>query len=320
MAELDHDDMLAPQTVQFGMIPRWLWSAAKGQHKAISMYGYLAAYYGGRGGIFPSQARIAADMDMSVREVKRATAVLREAGAVTVSRRRNEFGNLAGNVYKLAWDRPQGPPVAPGPDLQEHGIVAGGDQGPNTSPDQGPPVAPHNQTVPQGFTQTEKSPPSPVVTKAKDACAQAREEEDPQQQQTTGSADRAAQWLLTLEAPWTPSQQQAAALGPRLAQLAAERHWSAGPDLAAALTRNPGGINNHAAVLATRIENLPIRPKPAQPRACTECGTTKTTITGNGVCTNCVAGRGRQHTTASTDRMKELRAALHTTNHRQEQP
>lgn len=117
---------------------------------------------------------------------------------------------------------------------------------------------------------------------------------------STTPQDTAVAFLETLPAPWSVGHVTAKALAPRLAERAAERHWTLGPELAAELTKNPGGINNHRAVLRTRIEDLPYRAKLPAPRAadaperaCVDCGRPHPNLTDTGICPPCLSGQGR---------------------------
>lgn len=145
--------------------------------------------------------------------------------------------------------------------------------------------------IPKTISQHErKIPPSSVVPTAEVArSARAiQEEEEIQDQQRVSNA---AQFLMDLAPPWRLGPIDAAALAPTLELIAGARGWDPDAHLAAALTANPGGINNYAAVLRTRIDNLPMRhtrPDPAAGRECRDCGRPHPNLYDNGVCPNCI--------------------------------
>lgn len=145
--------------------------------------------------------------------------------------------------------------------------------------------------IPKTISQDEgKIPPSPVVPTA-EVARSARAIEEEEEIQDKPHTDPAAQFLMDLEPPWRLGPIDAAALGPRLALVAAARGWAPDRHLAAALTDNPGGINNYPRVLRTRIENLPMRhtrPAPAADRVCIDCSRPHPNLYDNGVCPNCI--------------------------------
>ncbi|MDH6432604.1 hypothetical protein M2158_001081 [Streptomyces sp. SAI-144] len=107
-------------------------------------------------------------------------------------------------------------------------------------------------------------------------------------------AERTPQaFLEALPAPWSVGRVTARALAPRLAQAATERHWQLDAHLVAELTKNGSGINNYASVLRRRIDDLPYRPVPTEPRTlrtCTDCGRPHPNVADNGLCPPCIKG------------------------------
>ena len=88
----------------------------------------------------------------------------------------------------------------------------------------------------------------------------------------------AIEFLTNLSAPWTVGPVTAKAHAPELLRMIAKQGWQLDDALAAKLTENPEGINNHRAILRHRINDLPKAPPPkaAKPRSrlppwCREC-------------------------------------------------
>jgi len=88
----------------------------------------------------------------------------------------------------------------------------------------------------------------------------------------------AAEFLLNLPAPWTVGRVTAKALARDLIDVITEQGWHLDEQLAAKLTENPHGINNHRSVLRIRIGDLPKAPRAAPSRKnslppwCGQCG------------------------------------------------
>lgn len=88
----------------------------------------------------------------------------------------------------------------------------------------------------------------------------------------------AALFLQNLAAPWSVGRVTAKALAPDLLNVIAEQGWRLDESLAAKLTENPQGINNHRSVLRIRIGDLPKAPQQTPrsgqtlPRWCGQCG------------------------------------------------
>ncbi|MGQ5576720.1 hypothetical protein [Streptomyces sp. ECR3.8] len=86
-------------------------------------------------------------------------------------------------------------------------------------------------------------------------------------------------FLLDLPAPWSVGRVTAKALAPDLLDAITEQGWHLDEALAAKLTENPNGINNHRSVLRIRIGDLPRAPQqttpqrgPSLPAWCGQCG------------------------------------------------
>ncbi|MEV3846885.1 hypothetical protein AB0J30_08845 [Streptomyces microflavus] len=69
----------------------------------------------------------------------------------------------------------------------------------------------------------------------------------------------AAAFLRDLPDPWTAGKISARELAPLLVEVMDDTGWQLDDDLVAQLTRNPGGIRDHLAVLGKRIGDLPKR-------------------------------------------------------------
>lgn len=88
----------------------------------------------------------------------------------------------------------------------------------------------------------------------------------------------ATEFLQNLPAPWSVGRVTAKAYAPNLLAVIAEQGWRLDETLAAKLTENPQGINNHRSVLRIRIGDLPKAPRddprkgPTLPRWCGQCG------------------------------------------------
>lgn len=75
---------------------------------------------------------------------------------------------------------------------------------------------------------------------------------------TSEQTRQAEQFLQLLPAPWTAGRQTAKSQAPKLLAVAGEQDWQLDGQLVAQLTANPDGIKNYAAVLRTRIADLPM--------------------------------------------------------------
>jgi hypothetical protein len=100
--------------------------------------------------------------------------------------------------------------------------------------------------------EVDTSSPNPLTQPA----APAGEEEAGFSPEETAAAER---FLQTLPAPWNVGRQTARRQAPKLLDAARAQGWQLDKDLAAELTKNPGGVNNYSAVLKTRIADLPLR-------------------------------------------------------------
>lgn len=69
----------------------------------------------------------------------------------------------------------------------------------------------------------------------------------------------AEHFLQVLPHPWTAGRQTAKKLGRKLTEATSDQGWKLDPDLVRHLTQNPDGIKSYARVLATRIDDLPLR-------------------------------------------------------------
>ena len=88
----------------------------------------------------------------------------------------------------------------------------------------------------------------------------------------------ATEFLQNLPAPWSVGRVTAKAYAAQLLDTIAEQGWHLDEQLAAKLTENPQGINNHRSVLRIRINDLPKAPEQATPKGsslprwCGHCG------------------------------------------------
>jgi hypothetical protein len=62
-----------------------------------------------------------------------------------------------------------------------------------------------------------------------------------------------------LPGPWAAGRKTAQRLAPKLLDAAEAQGWDLDDALAAQLTENPDGVHRYAAVLASRIDDLPLR-------------------------------------------------------------
>jgi hypothetical protein len=152
------------------------------------------------------------------------------------------------------------------PDRSE--IQTGTDFGPEGSENRtgrGPDSGPHN-----GKNTNTYLPPTAVPN-----SATPHEPAGAEQDQALAAA---IAFLQNLSAPWTVGRVTAKALAPDLLDVIAEQGWQLDDTLAAKLTENPNGINNHRSVLRIRIGDLPKAPAqpahrgPTLPRWCGNCG------------------------------------------------
>jgi hypothetical protein len=94
-------------------------------------------------------------------------------------------------------------------------------------------------------------------------AAPAGEEEVGFSPEETAAAER---FLQTLPAPWNVGRQTAKRQAPKLLDAARAQGWQLDQELVVELTKNPVGVKNFAAVLKTRIADLPLRSVVATPQ------------------------------------------------------
>lgn len=104
-------------------------------------------------------------------------------------------------------------------------------------------------------------------------------------------------FLQSLPSPWTAGRKTARDLAPLLLERTAEQGWQLDADLATQLSKNPDGVNNHRAVLRSRIDDLPKKPTTrtrasptAQHPMCRNCGLhapAACTANGRDYCADC---------------------------------
>lgn len=152
------------------------------------------------------------------------------------------------------------------PDRSEN--RTGTDSGPGGSENRtgrGPDSGPHN-----GKNTNTYLPPTAVPDRTTPHGPDGADQDD--------ALTAVTEFLMNLPAPWTVGRVTAKALAPDLLDAITEQGWHLDETLAAKLTENPGGINNHRSVLRIRIGDLPKAPTqpahrgPSMPPWCGNCG------------------------------------------------
>jgi hypothetical protein len=133
-------------------------------------------------------------------------------------------------------------------------------------------------TPPFSSGTTSSTPADPSASPDSKGGGGGDQRQDEQPNRSGQPTDPAEQFLMNLPAPWTAGRKTARELAQLLLERISEQGWDLDGDLAAELTKNPGGIKNYRSVLPVRIDDLPKKPtaktraSPSLPPWCGECG------------------------------------------------
>lgn len=105
-------DSFRSQLGPFAMVPVWVLEATR-DATAVHLYAVLSRYANRERRAWPKHDRLARDLNVSDRSIRRALKILRDVGAVTTSPRRSADGTVDGTEYLLvSITANQRPPVA----------------------------------------------------------------------------------------------------------------------------------------------------------------------------------------------------------------